>query len=668
MIIRPGRAQAPLENLEPAKKRAPNLVVAPEFRRPGFLVCALILVVSGLGFIPWNPSVNEGTSEYFLHLAIAQGWALGRESVFTYGPLGFCAIPCYHDLTFWSLLTFHGALGVLGVVAMSEMWRLSAEISKTMCLWLAAMVGCVSLTPCPVWTGAFLMPYLLGLAQVVVLTAPGHSPRPWLLAATGLALGETLQVKYVFVPPCLLLWLVEAVFCLRLRRFPWSLAGGLAGFLAGTASPAFSWPDFSTALYGATEMARGYRDAMTLVLEGRDALAYGLALLPGLLLAVAFGIAWWSRDRWVAATLALFTGAIAGWIYLHGFIRAESDHSGHAVCGLLALCVLVAAPLWAESRALPKLSRIGVRGAWAVSLLCLVSIVTLLPTPRPAYGRVARNLQGAWALLTVGTRPLQELHAAHLAKLAKTVPPALQAARSAPVLTSNHSFAEVLPNPVRPYPTVTTYAAYTPYLAQVNARAVTGPLAPEWVMYSLELPDENYPTCHDNRMALALACGYSPVAVQDERAWFRKARPFTCRFETVLTAKLPFGQRVTGAARPGTPIWLHITPHLSFWGKVMGRLFRQPRMAILALCGDRLLDLKLPLEMAPDGFLLSPLVAKSAAVAAFCGNLRGELKVNLPEIREFSVKPADPAWLFAGPVDLRVVRVWVEPSTNSPAR
>ena len=285
----------------------------------GLLVAVFSWPVSGL-----DPSIGLDESwNAAVNLANKEGLDFGRELVFTYGPLGFLAVP---QLYFPSLAVVASAYVAVthAAVCILLVWAARRTFGAVLAVLIAYVVVRTITEP----TSRFLVVAAF-IVCVSLLLAEWRPLESRLLAATGGALtGVELLVRLDIGLSMLLLFVATFVMVRPDRYLNLALyAGGLAAaFVVGWAATSQSFASIGDFVVSSLEIGAGYTESMGIEDPTRR-WEYPAALLV-LVVAVAAAAAgtrtWPSSTRLKAAAL----GAIFVFLsFKHAFVRHDGLHS-----------------------------------------------------------------------------------------------------------------------------------------------------------------------------------------------------------------------------------------------------------------------------------------------------------------------------------------------------
>jgi hypothetical protein len=524
--------------------------------------CALIAFPAlppptGLGLDPsWVLGIN---------LAHVQGLAMGRDLVWTYGPLAFLSIPNPAGQHIWPGFLYRMSMYLLWCAVLL---RLCVWLVPPLCgFWMATLFGIV----------AAMDPFLAGdhleaAALVLSLTILVDESR-WksielfllsLLAAAAMLVRYNLGVELIGV--FLALALQKDV---RRQAFPAIAALPIAIlglYVAATGHITSLWPYFRNGW----ELASGYSEAMSVPGPPLAVFATLVALV------CVFGAALWISPRCPRGWGAMAAAAIlAFFLFKNSTVRQDGPHVA-PFFGKLALISLFfwipkstrrsAASLVAFQIALLSTGYLFLDHVWPGMLPRVLSRLSLSETARLARdyfhwpqtwrrfeAEALRNLQPGWLPA-----------------------PFHKAVGSGTVDAVPWNVSGVIANGWRwqPRPVFQSYAAFTPVLDHLNARHIQSAAAADFALVNWETIDSRHPFFEDPSSWRARLDRYASD-YSDNHALLmrRRASPVIRSSEHLNSATIRWGQ---DAAVPPYDDWvvLHANVRPTPFGKLRKLLFR----------------------------------------------------------------------------------------------
>lgn len=421
---------------------------------------------------PWNPMPGVGLDPSWqaaLHMAARFGSDFGRELNFTYGPLGFLALPTLYYSSTWALAFVFTRLIHAGV---SILVLKSARASFG--LLPALVCSYVAVRLLIVLDAAEVAALLVLLVAMGTLRSPGV-PTRWLLAAGG---GFSALLLLVKTTPGLVAFALTLVVAWLSGRSRWrcsltvvvSFGGSIVVLWLLSGNTPGDIPDWAMA---SAHISSAYSSAMGVEEPGR-ALDHRL-LVPAVAIVVAMG--WWGSRRW-SRHRRLLAAALMGIFLFAAFKRGFVRHDAHAD-GFFAL-------LPAAAVAMPCSSRQALAGLAALVAVFLSvtdhGFRTVL-SPAVSLNAISSDL----SYLASASRRTERMAAARAAQRAvygldAATLSALEA-RTVHVDPWEASVAWAYPElRWQPLPVFQSYVAYDAHLDEINAGAVRSVGGPERIL------------------------------------------------------------------------------------------------------------------------------------------------------------------------------------------
>jgi hypothetical protein len=546
------------------------------------------------------------------------GWQWGRDIVFTYGPLGFLLPNPYQGGPIGTALAFNTFL----VLAFAQ--GLVAILPRESLPWSIGLFLLVAFPATMMARYAFTVFGLL--AALLYFQRPGDA-RHWQALILTAAAGVFAMVYVSSGVLSLGIFLLLDISRLAHRRRPvfvpvFVAAAALSYLAAG--QQANHLPQF---LRGSIEFTSGYAGAMAAV-GGRLELAAFL-LISALVLA---SVLWSERarlrrkdERWDAVLLVAVVGLLWFVAFKRGFVRHDLYHSLSAWQTLAMVSAAYAAIRWRgpDSRRVPS-ALVGLSMA-----AFLASNFFLERGGRIAY--VGWN--ASQALIEQPVLALREAMEAVVDPvgwrrgLLERRTQAFSDIRAAGPLPSVEGSVDVIPNvqsalfaqglPYRPRPVFQDYAAYTPWLVELNRAHYRSAQAAEYVLFSPEAIDNRYPLMDQGTTVNELLTLYDPVELEHRLLVLkRRAEPLPAVTVNTRESTARLGEWVSLETVNGL-VMLSVTSSPNLLSRLTAFLFRPPILSLsVRLADGSERKFRFVEGIARSGFLLSPLVASPLAFAA----------------------------------------------------
>jgi hypothetical protein len=564
-------------------------------------------------------------------MALNEAWArdfdFGRV-VFTYGPYAFLSTEQYHPDTFATLMVSSLFLGTILFLLLREI-ELGCKKPIPVALILSCLIasGYTSAPDVRFICYGFLFLVAASGRRRNGTDAVGGSPllgAPALLSMAAFSLGLICLVKATYAVEAGVMVALAMVVLYGTERRPLvpvilvSSGLGLVFFWLIAGQSLAELPRF---FLNQAQVALGYGPAMSV---GEDILPPALFLISSIPLAITI-----ERDlqppspgKWAMAIglgFALFLS------FKEGFVRQDGWHvmTAAEVLFILPWC-------WPFDRVDPW------RHAQAVAAACTaVVFMVQFPHALDVQAKVAQfeslrhcSERGP-VVCPFRTGWLRKTYDLSLARLAREVPlPKVQG--TVDVYTTSQYLA--LANGWRwdPRPVLQSYSAYTPALARMNARHLTGARAPDGVLFALDAIDFRLPALADGPSWPILLSQYGvdwlgkgrqpsggqPVAyLRHEPDWQR----ITVIRTPLLARTVALGQRIQLPPSDAV-LFARIAIRPDIYGRFEQLLFKNPQLYINFRFPDGEIGrYRFIPGMARAGFVISPVVADTEQFVALQG-------------------------------------------------
>ncbi len=521
----------------------------------------------GLGLdASWVLGINQ---------AHVQGLAMGRDLVWTYGPLAFLSIPSPAGQHMWPAFLYRASMYLLWCAGLVRLCFWLAPPGRG--AWIALLFG-VAAALDPFLAGDHLEAAALVLALAILLDESRWQSLELLLlsllAATAMLVRYNLGVELIAV--FLVLALQKDVFRRALPALAALPAAILALYLAETGHMATLGPYFRNGW----ELATGYSEAMSLPGPAGDVFAILVAL------ACLFGAGLWLGTRGPRFWAALAIAAIfAFFLFKNSVTRQDGPH----VAPFFIKLALISLFFWigTGTRKMAAVGLVALQAAFLTTGYIFVERVW----PGTAERLLNRlELRGTAALARdyfhwPQTWQRFEAEASHNLWEARLPAPFHEAVGDGAVDAEPWSVAAVIANGWRwqPRPVFQSYAAFTSALDNLNARHIRSPGAADFVLVNWETIDSRHPFLDDPSSWRARLDSYaSDYAGHGALLMRRREAPVLRISEPLGAASLRWDQDAAvpssaGASTdPASTDWviLHADVRPTAWGKLRKLLFR----------------------------------------------------------------------------------------------
>jgi len=651
---------------EPSSARTP--IGSPSVAWTVLAACFGLLLL-----VPWQ---SESTRAQLSYLDFSWVWALsdgfvrgrvlGRDLIFTAGPLGFLGPRAYVPRT--GLLLWLG-WSVIAVVWSSLLWRQLARAGAKPVLRIVLFgwtVVCATLS-----SDAFFLAVPILAAAIVVARRDDNSLLLDVLAVAVLLAAGSL-VKFSYLVAAAVTVVILSAWDISRRRWPAAgitYAAAMLFLWLACGQPLGAFPEFiGTSL----QIAGGYTPAMSFTDGDRRAL---FAVVASMTIAVAVAV-WVTVKRRSIAFGIVSVIWIATWLLVAkaSFVRFDPIHE-------------VIAPLWAAT-ALPilwsatmmndgsvgtnALMAVALLGSWGSTELALrhasrpALVSGVVGVPRRAF-RSARSLAN---LRRARDREQANFDAMRRSEIARTPLPQIGGTVDAyPTDVSallSHGFE------YEPRPVLQSYAAYTPRLSALNAAHLRGSRAPENLLLDIAPIDARLASMEDGASWIEIWRRYSLAADTGGFLWLRRrANPLPIadpRSLSTTTATIGVPFTLPDVACGGLMASFDLQPTL--WYRLRTLLWKAPEVSLRFTPGDR--ERRVAATMLGVPFLISPVIDTRREFAEFMQTGGTVADIGRPEHAELRILAREPERYFGSRVTVHFylvqpVEACAGSSTKAPA-
>ena len=575
---------------------------------------AIALTSAGLPFGTWKAGDD---SSWCAVLAYAQqkGLQFGTDLTFTYGPLGFLAVPYFSPAAVWWRLIVAVALSALvtGAVCLLAM-RLRA-------LWSCLLLGAFVFVTANAHIGADLL-LDIGVLCWGLLCAI-ESGRRLLLVILGLLvitiLGTLVKMTYLFTAGLSLSFVIcDLVLRGKQRMAVLTATGIVVGFLITWKALGQGWWHLTAFVATSLRVCQGYA-AM-----GFD--APPRALLSGLIvgalaigtLSVRAATAFAPTEKHLRVRRWLLFSWLCGLMFLswkHGFVRADRAHVELFVFMVpMVLLALESVPSEAEKTR-----------EWARALSALSVTTALLTLFAPSYlqyclirpvFRFSENIQ----TLSAPGKYRESMNQMFEAERRRAELPALHGRigdATVDVFCNDQVYAVLNKLNYHPRPIFQGYAAYSRPLMELNEAFYLSRQRPEYVLFKLDPIDKRYPVLEDALVLRALLINYAPVDCEGPFLLLRTNSSVVPKVKLLRTGTVELGQPIELGECAATSIWMEIELKPTLSEKVLQTVYSPPQVRLKVWRtseNQRPMEYVAPASMLSSGFLANPLILTNSDV------------------------------------------------------
>lgn len=367
-------------------------------------------------------------------------------------------------------------------------------------------------------------------------------------------------------------------------------------------------------LKGSFEIVNGYPDAMT-IFPKISVLA--ICAVAGTMFIASLWVIKRSARLTYSSVGLLFV--ITAYVFLSwkgGFVRAD----GHVI-GYIFFLPLVFSFLLNETFQKTMLTRSRHYLAtifMGVVLLCNwaadfqepgIMLSSLVGWPRSMIGNsrlVMNSVTGGWKNCFEALRESPKM------RRVPELPNTRALVGNAPVDVFNFAQWAALANNLnyRPRPIVQGYAAYTPYLQDLNLAFYRSERRPQYLLYKMETIDGRFPALDDATILPYIFGNYKPVAKEGEYLVLQASRDISrdAGLSLVHEQTIAFGAPLDMSAYNNSLLILQVEVKSTLLGRLVKFLFQSPVLALNVKMNGETSSYRFIPAMAERGFVVSPLL------------------------------------------------------------
>jgi hypothetical protein len=190
-------------------------------------------------------------------------------------------------------------------------------------------------------------------------------------------------------------------------------------------------------------------------------------------------------------------------------------------------------------------------------------------------------------------------------------------------------------------------------LAEMNARHLRGPHAPDTIFFSVQAIDGRYPSLDDGLSWPELLSRYN---ICERVGWYlrlergEKPRPIALEPLKRITAR--FGEEISIQENENGPLWAEVEIHPTLFNRLASLIYKAP-LPVITVNGQ--MRFRMLPSLARAGFLLSPLVLDTVSFQNLAANPKEGIAVK--SIR-FDVRKSD---YFRREIQIRLFRMKITP-------
>jgi hypothetical protein len=596
----------------------------------------LLIVTIICLIVPFVPSMPKGDLDpswvFGMNQALAQGLAIGRDVVFTFGPYASIYTKAYHPAT--DHLMLYGSLYlafsyglVLFLLVKNSGWFMVGGFS----LFLVGTGSSHS-----VYDSVYLSYSLV--VSILCLKANGR------LSKDRQQRNQTLlEIIFLFFPLGLLplikgSFLLMSAVAVVLVAISFSLrkqwGSVIAVVVVPIASTVIFWNlsgqesvIFSAYFKSLAPIISGYTEGMALDGPKGEVLLYLVATLVLLLVVIC------EPDMQLEHRFLAFL-AFSAYLFIafkSGFVR----HDGHALIAGTAIVIASFVAAFAFRSPYILLAISISFGAWLY-----IDQNYLKTSTSQLVNRLKSTYMSAWqgakSRLT-GDDELESRFDDAIKNLrSKAKFPIFKGTTD--IYSFNQAYLIASGNAWNPRPIFQSYAAYTPTLAKINRKHLLGENAPENVIFRVEPIDGRLPAIEDGASWPALLTGYIPSAKSDGFLYLHRKNSDSPLSEEMFlrSGTYSFGETVP-VPKESAPIFVELSIKPSLSGRLVSAFYKPSQLQInLELENGRKVTYRLVAGMVSSGFVVSPLIETTDEFGLLYGGL-GYLDGK--SVKSFSISP-----------------------------
>jgi glycosyltransferase involved in cell wall biosynthesis len=553
--------------------------------------------------VSWRPALPLVSLDFCWNLVFHQSFEVGRkfgeEIIFPYGPYGFVSGPLLYSMpSLYYPATFPWVIGIQSFFcgALILGWRRFTGLYIPRAWQSAAVL--IAVLFC-----LFEIPMVLGVLLFLFHGEERENFPSWvpILLSAALALASLIKFTYFLLSVWIFaLITLEEIF--RRRRIPRLPLFFLLGFLGFWVAAGQEVGGLIPYIWNSLQVSAGYAEGMVWSWDPRHSLPLPFLITAITLIAGMAGTGW-RKERFWGLMPAVFLSGVSFLIFKTAYVRHDSFHEMITWLATPALAFLIVPVLWAQlSDRRLKFLLLGVfllaltgPGHWNYSYLKLQTL--------PAQASAARSVLTGKSNLPAGYARRQREIAARF--------PFRRAEGTVDLYSYEQDYVIAKGWEYSPRPVIQSYSAYTPALAEINARHLQGPQAPQTIFFRVHPLDNRYPSLDDGLSWPELLVRYD--LCETLGPYIRLQRALQARsWKLVPLAEIRgrLGQEIKIPESGGGAVWAEVDIQPTLRHRAVSFLYKTPLPGITV--NGKFLFRLLP-SLARSGFLLSPLVAETLA-------------------------------------------------------
>lgn len=573
------------------------------------LLTAIAFVLTLLLFVPFGPTMPQpdidSSWQYAMNAAVAKHMVIGKDIIFTFGPLASVYSRQYHPATD-GLMLFYSALIAVGLFG--ALTYICAPRRRGLLIVFPILLAQFWLRD------AIFMTLPLAMLCAAEKRQERGAIRLVVLTLSTMACGALPLIKGTFTPfvaGCIGLaafaaWNRSRAEAMAIVLFP--LIFVCLSWMA-TGQPLTALPNFFIAQ---GPIVSGYTEAMSTSGNVNDLMVYGLVAI--LLLALWFRPVDGNRWRVVTAVAVMLLLCFKA-----GFVR----HDGHALIAASAL-TLTGYVLFLRNNTFAGVVGVvlGIFGWFAIANSYLAV------SPSDSIKRVSTQIYDATYAAAARLKTPAELRH-HFEDANREIRVKLPLpSRSGTIDLYPSALSALLATDMTwsPRPIMQSYSAYNNQLLSANRQHLElSP--PDTIFFGIDSIDQRFPPLEDSASWPLLLGKYEPAGLVGIYAELRKrVRPVSVdagpaeKWETAsIGSSIP-------VPHTGRPIWAYLDVKPTLLGRLFAAVYKDPPLYISVGFADRTsATYRMIPSIARTGFLLSPVISSAEDFVALQSSRAPEL-------------------------------------------
>jgi len=409
----------------------------------------------------------------------------------------------------------------------------------------------------------------------------------------------------------------EEVF--RWRRWPWLPSIFGVAFVGFWLSAGQSFGDLGRYIWNSVGLSAGYNEAMVWEWPMDNMPAY--VAMVGLLMAL-LAFSEWRRSRlWGLVSVGSLLG-VCFLVFKAAFVRHDLQHEMIARLGAPTLVLIYLPVLWHGFQ--KKLLKFALLSSLAIGVLGIGFWgPNIWEYSGSMLARTRNQFIGAYAALT-GKGNLEERYLKQQRAIAARFP-FTPTQGSVDLYSYEQAYVVGPPWNYAPRPVFQSYSAFTPALAEMNARHLRGASAPDTVFFSVQAIDARYPSLEDSLSWPELLSRYDICErIGPHLRLKRSETPRSTILEPLTRMKARLGEEIRIEESDTGPVWAEVEIHPTLFRRLASLFYKAPlpTITVNGLGCFRILP-----SLAGAGFLLSPFIPDTMSFENLAVNPGGGIAV-----------------------------------------